>query len=189
VKTILPFVVLLLLSLPFTTCKKEHPPAAVLPAITQEGKNTIGFKIDGKVWVPYYKCGIGRDPCGEISFRYGPPYGPNNLLDFQIARQQSSGLSALTITSLTPITTIGNKCDSLNIDFQGEQWNGNNDVWNKNFNGPPGNFEITKLDTVNGIISGIFSFTLYEENRSGRTIQITDGRFDFKINACICSPH
>ena len=41
-------------------------PPATLPPITQEGKNTFGCKVDGEVWVPYYKCGGTGNPCGEL---------------------------------------------------------------------------------------------------------------------------
>lgn len=69
----------------------------------------------------------------------------------------------------------------------GENSSGNNDDWGKHWAaGLPGEFEITKIDMANQIISGIFSFTLYENNGSGRTLEITDGRFDFKMNACLC---
>jgi hypothetical protein len=187
-KIITPLLITSTLLLVCVCCKKNHIPAA-LPSITQEGKNTVGFSVNGGIWLPYYKCNIGADPCGEISARYGPPYEPNNIMDFQVARQRNGALSGLTITSLVPITTIGNKYDSININFMGENSLGNNNDWGKSYNGPPGNFEITSLDTTNKIISGIFSFTLYETNGSGRSIQITEGRFDFRMNACVCSNH
>jgi hypothetical protein len=39
-------------------CKKSHPPPNILPAMTQEGKNTFGCMVNGEVWVPYYQCEI-----------------------------------------------------------------------------------------------------------------------------------
>lgn len=36
----------------FSRCKKDNPPPAVLPAATQEGKNNVGFTLNGEVWVP-----------------------------------------------------------------------------------------------------------------------------------------
>lgn len=51
--------------------------------------------------------------------------------------------------------------------------------------GRPGNFEVTKLDTVNNIISGVFDFTLSNGTDS---ISITDGRFDFQLQPlCKCN--
>lgn len=49
------------------SCKKDPTKNATLPPATQEGKNTVGFTVNGEVWVPYYKCGFGQNPCGEIS--------------------------------------------------------------------------------------------------------------------------
>jgi hypothetical protein len=187
-KIITPLLITSTLLLVCVCCKKNHLPAT-LPSITQEGKNTVGFSLNGEVWLPYYKCNLGANPCGEISARYGPPYGPNNIIAFQVARQRNGALSALTINSLFPITTIGNKYDSINIEFMGENSSGNNNEWSKSYIGPAGSFEITRLDSINKIISGIFSFTLFESNGSGRSIQITEGRFDFRMNACICSNH
>lgn len=171
----------------FSKCNKDNPPPAVLPAITQEGKNTVGFIINGEVWVPYYKCSLNGDPCGEISANYGLPYGFSNVLGFQFERQNGSKSSSLTISSYVPIYTIGNKYDSVGIEYRGENSIGNDDQYSKSFYNSTGKFEITKLDTLNQIISGIFEFTLYEENGSGRSIEIKNGRFDFKINACKCS--
>jgi hypothetical protein len=45
---------------------------------------------------------------------------------------------------------------------------------------------ITGLDTVSKIMSGTFNLILRESNGSGKTIKVTDGRFDFEMNACIC---
>jgi hypothetical protein len=43
---------------------------------------------------------------------------------------------------------------------------------------------ITKLDTVNQIISGTFNTTLYDPK--GDSVVISDGRFDVMYNACVC---
>jgi hypothetical protein len=52
-------------------------------------------------------------------------------------------------------------------------------------NTSPRYFNITKLDTLNKIISGVFAFTLYGQNGLGGTdsVVITDGRFDFTIGS------
>ena len=170
----------------FTTCKKDKP-SKNLPPITQEGKNTIGFKVNGEVWTPYYECRYFGNPCGEIHARYGPPYNVIDRFSVGATRQNSGKASFLTISSLHPVTTTGNKYDSVTIYYTGENSSDNSDKWSKqSAGGPPGVFEITKIDLDKEIISGIFSFILYEDSGSGRTLEITDGRFDFKMNACIC---
>jgi hypothetical protein len=183
-----PFLILILFSplLVASNCHKDKSAPAILPEATQEGKNTIGFSVNGEVWRPYYKCTLSGDPCGEISARYDLPFGPKNSIDFSFLRSRNGKLSYLVISApFTTITFPGEKIDSIGVTFADENRSGNNDA----FSGimPGSNFTITKLDLTNQIISGTFQFILSEDNRSGRTIQLTDGRFDFKFNACICS--
>lgn len=47
---------------------------------------------------------------------------------------------------------------------------------------------ITKIDTVNQIISGTFKFTLYGPYgpANGDSVVVTDGRFDVTFNTCHC---
>lgn len=170
-----------------STCKKSSAPPAVLPPITQEGKNTVGFTIDGDVWVPYAKCGFGSDPCGEISARYSSPLASPDGIDFQFERERGNKSSFLSISTAGTggsITRTGNKIDSISVGFQGENWNGSSGA----YSGPmPGSlFSITKIDHLNQIISGNFKFVL-RENGSSNVLTIDNGRFDFKFNACKCS--
>jgi hypothetical protein len=175
----------------FTGCKKNNDPTknAVLPPATQEGKNTVGFTIDGEVWVPYSKCESFSNPCNEILARYGASGGaaPNGI-DFGFTRTRGSKSSHLTISSsgIGTITTVGNKIDSIGITYRPEDWASGNSGF---FTGPlPGSkFIITKIDYQSKIISGEFEFVLLEQNGSGRTITLKDGRFDFTFNACKCS--
>src|SRR6185312_62260 len=84
----------------FSSCKKDSTKNAKLPPITQEGTNTIGFTINGEVWVPYYKCRSFGNQCGEISATYGPSGGAAlDAFDFQITRQRGNKSSSLTISS------------------------------------------------------------------------------------------
>ncbi len=163
-------------------CRKDKP-SSVLPPITQEGRNTIGFKVNDEVWVPYYKCSFGGNPCAEISARYGPPSTSPDHFSLKVARESSY----LSIISQVPLTVTGNKFDSVNIKYLGKKSSGVTHEWSKMWNGTLGIFEITKIDPVGKIISGIFSFKLYS-TYGGITdsIDITDGRFDFMMNACIC---
>ncbi len=181
---------ILLLSLltTFTTgCKKDPTKNATLPPATQEGGNTVGFTLNGEVWMPYYKCGFGQNPCGEISARYSTPSAAPNAISFQFARIKDKKSSGLTVSSsgIGTVTSSGSKVDSISAVFNAENSSGNTGY----FTGPlPGSkFIITKIDYQNKIISGEFEFVLLEQNGSGRTITLKGGRFDFKFNACKCS--
>ena len=41
---------------------------------------------------------------------------------------------------------------------------------------------MSKLDTVNNIISGTFRLTAFDKNNHQETVEITDGRFDINLN-------
>ncbi len=172
-------------------CKKNIDPtkSAVLPPATQEGKNTVGFTINGEAWMPYAKCRFGADPCGEISANYSYPFAAQNGIGFQFARFRNNKSSSLTIYTLqtNSITTIGSKIDSIGVEYAGENSNGTDGEYLGPRPGRNSKFIITKIDHQNQIISGEFEFVLLEQNGSGREITLKDGRFDFKFNACKCS--
>lgn len=162
----------------------------MLPSATQEGKNTIGFTINGEVWIPYVKCAAFSDPCREILARYGASGGaaPNGI-DFGFGRERNSKFSALTISSagIGTITSLGNKIDSIEVEFQDENWAGNTSIYRGPLTGRNSKFVITKFDYQNQIISGEFDFDLIEQDGSGDILTIKDGRFDFSFNTCKCS--
>lgn len=184
----LPIYFLLIVSLFIAGCKKDSAKNAKLPPITQEGKNTIGFTINGEVWVPYYKCRFMGNPCGEISATYGESGGAAlDAIGFQFARERGSKSSSLTFSSsgIGTITTVGNKIDSIHITYRDENSMGNVGY----YTGPlPGSkFIINNINKGTQVISGEFEFILVDQNGDGNTITLKDGRFDFKFNACKCS--
>ena len=169
-----------------SSCKKDPTKNAMLPPATQEGKNTVGFTMNGEVWVPYSKCQAFSNPCEEI---YGASGGATpNRIDFGFTRIRGSKSSHLTISSTGygTITSVGNKIDSIGVTYRPEDWaSGNSEMYRGIHFG--GKFIITKFDKLNQIISGEFELVLLEQNGSGRTITLKDGRFDLKFNACTCS--
>jgi hypothetical protein len=174
----------------FTRCGKDKTSKAVLPAISQEGKNTIGFTINDEVWVPYAKCGGFSNPCGEMHVEYGPPAVPSGVLGFGFTRKNGDRRSDLTISSgiSETITSIGDKVDSINVEYSDNVLS--TDGY---FVGPqPGSqFVITKNDPQNQIISGEFELVLRERKNVGTVtnniITLKSGRFDFKFNVCKCT--
>lgn len=188
-KIYFPIIFSFIISLFFVACKKDPTKNAKLPPITQEGKNTVGFTIESEVWIPYYKCRIMGNPCGEILARYGFSGGaaPDGI-DFGFNRERKGKFSGLSISSVGTgtITSIGDKTDSVGVEFQDENWTGNTGIYRGPVSGNS-KFIITKFDPQNQIISGEFEFDLIEQDGSGHIITIKDGRFDFKFNACKCS--
>lgn len=190
---ILIFLVFCTLLLTNVTCKKDPTKNAVLPPATQEGKNTVGFLINDEVWVPYAKCGGSlagsgsSSACGKINVQYDDLlYGGSMSFQCSRRKEKSGKTSSLTISSSVTfsISSVGNKIDSIGAHFQGENSNGNEDNYSRLQNGSK--FIITKLDKVNRIVSGEFELILGEDNGSGKQITLKSGRFDFKMNSCIC---
>lgn len=169
--------------------KDEPQKEKELPPITQEGKNAFGCRINGEVWVPYYSCsGMSSNPCGElvVDVHQISPNDPS-LFSLNIAAEQKKEDNSLTVFSIHTlmnqgISSTGNKIDSLTINFQRPVAQL---YYNYNYYNKIEKFEISKLDTVNKIISGLFELTLYKSPSD--SVMITDGRFDLKFQVCKCS--
>ncbi len=95
----------------------------------------------------------------------------------------------MTISSsgIGTITSIGDKIDSILVSYRDENASGNNGDYYGPLFGGASKFIITKIDYQSQIISGEFELVLLEQNRTGNTITLKDGRFDFKFYACKCS--
>ena len=166
------------------SCTKENAgPAQVLPPITQTGANTFGCKVNGKIWVPFWPCADLVAGAVELGYNIQPINQAQTLpVFFSVSAGSKTEGSVLLIQqnySLSDhIYGIGNIHDSVLIHFFAN--GGTNYI---NYSAQPGDtaaryLQITKLDTVNKIISGIFAFTLYGGSDS---LVVTDGRFDLKI--------
>lgn len=172
-------------------CKKSYPPPNVLPPVTQEGKNSFGCTINGEVWIPFYQCGLIEIPnhCKELQSVVTNPDTTGKLpiaIQLSVERELKPGggsFSAFYIGATIKTTgSAGNFFDviffrdSLRYDPQYPISSVSNAI------------NITKLDTVNQIISGTFYFTLYGPNgpAGGDSLVVTDGRFDITYNACLC---
>lgn len=169
-----------------SNCKKNKP-SAVLPEATRDGKNTIGFTIDEKVWLPYAKCGFAQDPCNEILAAWSSPVAAPDAIAFQFRREHNGRSSSLTISStdIGTITGTGEKIDSIGVVFSDENAGGLNGRYA--YPAAGSTFTITRFDKINKIISGEFELILQEQNQSGRQLVLKNGRFDFIFNTCRCS--
>lgn len=175
------FLFLLLIS--NTRCKKSATPPNIPPPVTEEGKNTFGCKVNGKIWRPYATCHAfwGRQ-CLELGFEVYPGDTLHKLpMSFVLQTESNTDSSGfLMYTYASNITQTGNIIDSVNLMFF--------KLGNQYYNHPPnhssGVVNVTKLDTVNNIMAGTFSFTLY--NSTNDSVVVSDGRFDLTFNACLC---
>ena len=164
----------------FAECKKNKPDSNGLPAATQEGKNTLGFLLNGEPWKPEGFSGVGN-----LSIDYDQGFN-NGILGIVAYRTISSSDKTQFILGIidslnfrnAPFTLIVKKksiaalsfstkkyCDILHVDTAIYQ---------------TGSITISKLDRINKIVSGTFEGILFKQ-MCGDTIKITNGRFDMKF--------
>lgn len=153
------------------------------PDITTEGLNTFGCKINGKEWVPcvdIYAMVVGLQRI-ECSLRESD--GSNFLsivLTKSIQETENDTLESL-IIGLKPLHQGHNLIDNLDYSklhfgqiFESGQSSKTWEIVDSDFQNY---FEITRLDTIHNIISGMFEFTVVSEDKQD-TLHFTTGRFD-----------
>ncbi len=170
-----------------TQCKKNGSSGPVLPPITQTGANTFGCILNGQVWLPHWPCNMFGAGSVQLDYAIYPLNSGSTLpLLFSLNAGNSANGGAFfnfqqNSTLSDHIYSAGNIIDSLEISFIGAP--GGQYLDANQPGATPHYFQITKLDTTNKIVSGIFAFTLYA--RSGQShldsIVVTDGRFDLRI--------
>ena len=172
--------VLMLTVFCFAECKKNKPDSNGLPAATQEGKNTLGFLLNGQPWKPQ-----GNSGTGNLSIDFDPGFN-NGIMGIAAYRTISAtdktqfGLGIVDSLNFknAPFTLLIKKkslgglsfstksyCDILHVDS----------IIYEN-----GRINVSKLDRTNRIVSGTFEGILYKQI-CGDTIKITEGRFDMKF--------
>lgn len=159
----------------FISCEKRNatPAEEQLPEATMEGKNTFGAYVNGKLWLPK---GTTNYFPSNLNVRYNPE-SMDGLLDIVVFREGEKKEYLYLFTE--GINQEG--AYDLSSPEQGTgsfesgtcYYDRNDDVYRE------GKLEITKLDMKNGIIAGIFEFTLAKPGCD--TIRVTEGRFDKKL--------
>jgi hypothetical protein len=168
-----------------THCRKSSPPPNILPPVTQEGKNTFGCKVKGEVWIPYFHCTVFTGSCKELGFSVYHSDTTHQLpLYFSLSTRRATSdttFSSFDLYSVGAINKTGNVIDSVVILYHAL---GSSEYYRYPPSNTSGVLNFTKLDTINRIIAGTFSFTLY--NTWNDSVVVTDGRFDLTYNACLC---
>ncbi len=174
-----------------TQCKKSGGSSGpVLPPITQTGANTFGCMVNGQVWLPHWPCSLFG--AGSVQLDYDiEPSSPGAALPLffslhagNIANGNIFFLIGQNSTLSDHIYGVGNIIDSIELEFfgmPGFQYLDANQP-----GATPHYFQITKLDAINKIVSGIFAFTLYARDSPNAqphldSVVVTDGRFDLRI--------
>jgi hypothetical protein len=165
-----------------SSCKKNIDPQVDnpygLPNATQEGKNTLGFLLNGQPWTPKGQLGTSAN----LTFYYDATFsaGVFNIGAYRILDNQGSmekiNIFADTIQNAQRISfptkklgLIFRNATNTNCDF----------LTAESTTKVTGFIDIKKLDKVAHIFSGEFEFTLTKTNCD--TVKITQGRFDLKF--------
>jgi len=160
------------------SCRKDKGsnPTETLPPETQEGKNTFGCYVNGNLWLP--KNGVICLGCPQkLTGGYYPSYKSLAIYTFKKNKDwQSERINIIgnDITS-TGIYNLGYDPDSLNTSYELLESDGSTSTRYVLIDPSNSQLNITKLDTINKIVSGKFSFTAIHGNS---TISITNGVFD-----------
>lgn len=170
--------ILLLLPLLLTACKKDE--LKLLPAATMTGANTMGALINGEAWVA--NGGTGFQPAKPVEGGYLATTSfdrtRNNVI-VESTRKNGTGFQIYIRDVSKPGEYPLNATTNL---FGGELRQPQNYgayyvpgklyMTTSRYNGK---VIITRADTVNKIVSGMFEFTAVH---AGETVRVSNGRFD-----------
>ncbi len=151
-----------------------------LPPATQEGKNTFGCLVNGKVWLPK-----GNNGTANLDASYDPNFQGASIFDLSAYKINTDIDRQYFYLFATNVTTGGSydlssvQLGTITFDYSYESstdcnYNRDSVVFRT------GTLTISKFDLGQGIISGKFLGVLARPNCD--TLKITEGRFDMKFN-------
>jgi hypothetical protein len=179
---LLPILLLAFIMLTANCCEKDDDPPQ-LPPITQTGEETFGCMVNGELWLPH---GSFSRPATWVKLSVESINLPYRF--WQISAEQGGGSSVYfritenimkegTIPLLDKSTE--NKDSVIYASFYSTTVEPGKTLFEvKSIES--GELIISKLDTINRIISGTFYFDAY--NPDGLKIEVREGRFDLKID-------
>ncbi len=179
------FLLSLILLLTLSCCDKDDdkPKSELekLPPATQTGANTAGCLVNGQVFLPKGSSQFGPAlSCFYQQDQDGYHFG------LSINNKENKSLYKTVQFTTNPIQLVENTTYVLELKTDnGSNYNSNfGEYYTLSFDGDKyyittnvyiGELKITKLDTQQKIISGIF---WYDAILSGEKIEVRDGRFD-----------
>lgn len=164
------------------SCSKK---VSELPAPSENGSNTFGAKIDGKMWAPQGFGIMPTAPTLEANLAGGNSYKINarnfgsspTETEFEIIIRDVTGPGVYMLNKTTPVYPGEIASYALYVKRRLHPQN----EW---ITSPSlgGKVTITKLDLPNKIIAGTFEFQAADQYGTASPINVTEGRFDLKIN-------
>ena len=170
------------------SCQKANvDPQTGLPPATSTGAETLGFSLDGNAWIPAgQRCGIYGCADKKVEASASIINGQRQLLltadrtdgsrneSFILQLEALAGPREYRATAGGPGATGGEA---------GTKFYFANSRQSQQYKSRPNTatITITRLDTVQNIVSGTFEGQLSNLNGSG-TVQVSSGRFDVLYN-------
>ena len=155
-----------------------------LPSATQTGRNIFGCLVNGQAYIADNGCRLICTPAFRSYYNNsnGGVFSVTTELTFPI--QSYDMYLGFDVSNCKTINTypIGNTFNNLGVYFANyKEENSNCTTFSKNDSNivRNGYLNVTRIDLVNGIISGTFEFTL--SKMGCQTIIITNGRFDSRL--------
>lgn len=143
-----------------------------LTKATRKGANTFSCKVNGRVFKPVYVGGL---------FNSGPVLSVRNNEQYDFSIHADNQETSESISLENPyIQKTGTYKLYANHPNRGVYSGSTYDPgWYTTDSAHIGELILTRCDNINHIYSGFFSFKAKDRN-TGRTINVTDGRFDVK---------
>ncbi len=157
------------------SCEKDEDPQ--LPHITETGAETFGCLVNGDIWLPELVIAFPSVPkvSAELIrenehriWRFGASQGNSSSFYFGIYEE-----SLIKGTINIPVDEL----NDIGLYFFSKDFEKPSFSWQEELSGE---LIITKLDTVNMILSGTFWFDAV--NDINEKVEIRDGRFDLIID-------
>ena len=197
--------ILLILITSLISCTKDDDGTdSSLPAISSEGKNTFGCKINGETFLPKSKGGFSLGPRNLLSAKYAyyeygysglePGYhlfirANNQLTNKSVGIMLSGSDTPLMVGDTYPITLKSEGSLSAEYFFSTNTQSAENpNIYIHNSfqhfttNEYKGEITFHHIDEENQIISGEFYFDCID-TENNETAEITEGRFDLIYEA------
>ena len=174
------FLLISLTVLVFSSCKKN---IETLPVTTESGANTFGAKINGENWGPLGFGIVPTAPTLEARF-WGDSSVFINVRNFSRSPVETEMEIYLQNIALPRIYILNQNTDifpnhSASYAYYLKRNFTVTDEWVTSSTAT-GQVQVTKIDRVNKIIAGTFSFTA-DAKYGSAPIVVTEGRFDIRI--------
>lgn len=167
--------ILIIVILTMVMCVKRTPVPNTLPEATQIGGNTVGCKINGEIYIPELRRFVLMSVPVSLSYPTFPDFS-FWLRTTRIAEESEMYKDASVNFNVRGVDSIG----KYNLRFGKVKYR--NEEYELDSTLLKGELNVTRFDTIKGIISGTFNFNAICLTNKTKKVTITDGRFDLKNN-------